>query len=138
MSTYTDGRGKATPATVIRVLAFIVAMLLVSAATLQRSQRAFSGRTTYGDGATSETATVSLTSASATEFDVRNLVPGDSMTRCVDVTYSGSAKGDQLSSIQMMVSGESTPSLADHLTIQGQMGVTGGIWPRALWRRRRL
>lgn len=106
-----------------RVAAVGIGMLAVVAATLQHSQSAFSGTTTQGGGAQTA-ATVKLESGAKQDFAVAGLIPGDTLTRCVDVTYTGDATGDRLQSMRLYSTGDGG-SLADYLTVRGAMGGVG-------------
>lgn len=122
-SSTTGGRAK-TRATAVRVSALVLAMVAVSGVTLQRSQSAFSGTTNYGGEVTS--ATVSLESKANANLNVPDMVPGDSIVRCVDVTYTGTATADQLESVRIYAKDTAAAgSLAPHLQVQVGLGAAG-------------
>lgn len=119
------GRRRRSPAGLIRIVAVVVAVLLVSVITLQRSQSAFSGTTSYGDADVMQAATVKLSSAATGRLDVQNMVPGDSITRCVNVTYDGTATAQQLDSVRLFAADRSGDALGDSLGLTVDMGAVG-------------
>ncbi|WP_226346719.1 hypothetical protein [Agilicoccus flavus] len=127
-----------SPATLIRVLVVVLAMLAVSAMTLQRSQSAFSGTTTYGDSGSVGAARVSLGSKADRPLDVSDLVPGDTIVRCVDVTYDGTATADQLDSLRLYGADPSGGALGQYLGLVVEAGADGttcastGTWSTAM------
>lgn len=93
---YPDGRapdrGRGRAGAVVAIVAAVVGMLAASAIVWQTSQAAFTGSTQ--NTTNSWTAgTVSLTDddAGVAMFSLTGLVPGATATRCITVTYGGSA-----------------------------------------------
>lgn len=124
-NTGSHGHRRRSPAGVIRFVAVLIGVLLVSVITLQRSQSAFSGTTTYGDGDVIQAATVTLTSSATGRLDVANMVPGDTITRCVNVVYDGTATATQLDSVRLFAANGSGDVLGDSLGITIDMGAVG-------------
>jgi hypothetical protein len=71
--------------------AVVIALVLSGAAVLSTSRAAFTD-TTDNSGNSFATGSVELVDddAEAAAFTVTNLTPGDSVTRCIEVTYQGS------------------------------------------------
>lgn len=88
----TEGRRAATLA---RVGGAVAAVLAVSVLTVHTSRAAFTSRTD-NTGSTASAGTVRLTDddAGSAMFTVTNMKPGDTVTRCINVTYSGSLTSD--------------------------------------------
>lgn len=125
MGNNTAAATRVRPSNTIRLVAVLLAVLLVSVVVVQRSQSAFSGTTSYGNG-TLGTSTVSLSNTSAQAFDIGDMIPGDTVVRCVDVRYDGSTTGARLGSVRSFGSDNvATGSLGDYLDIKGEMGPVG-------------
>lgn len=79
-----------SPGVLMRVLAIVLAVLLTTALIIQRSDSAFTSATEYG-GNVVGAGTVTLTDDDAgnSPFAIENMAPGDTVTRCVTVTYEG-------------------------------------------------
>lgn len=117
-------RRRFSPATLFRILAVALALVLVCAVTLQRSQSAFSGQTKMG-GATVGAGQVSLTNTATQGFDVLDAIPGDSVVRCVDVRYTGTVTGDRLSAVKLFTTDAGSTGLEDYLVVRADMGPVG-------------
>jgi hypothetical protein len=80
---------RTAPAKVQLAVAF-AALLLMTALVIRASSAAFSGEV-RNEGNAFETGSLALDTDIATAmFDVENMVPGQTETRCVNVTYEGS------------------------------------------------
>lgn len=115
-----------TPATAIRVTVVVAAMLAVTAATLGRSHSAFSGTTSYGERDNLiQSATVGLGKEAEKTFEVNNMVPGDTIVRCVDVTYNGTATAERLESVRVFGAETSGGGLTEFVSFKAGIGNAG-------------
>lgn len=75
----------------LQIAATLAGMAMVSGLVFQTSSAAFSG-TTASSGNTFTAGTVSLSDddAAAAMFSLSNLKPGDTSTKCIQLTYTGS------------------------------------------------
>lgn len=109
----------------LRALPLVVGLIASAALVLQSTNAAFTGATSNG-ASTFSAATVSLTDddAGAVLFNASNMVPGDSVTRCIKVTYTGSSYA--LDPIRLY-SAVTDTGLAPHLNLVVEQG-TGGTF----------
>lgn len=93
----------ASPTATRKVLAGVVALLLVSLAIVRTSDAAFSAATTNENNAFT-TGQINLSAdASAPLFAEANLVPGDVIANCIEITYNGSVTSADLSEVALAV-----------------------------------
>lgn len=107
-----------SPTSSRKVLAGIVALLLVSLAIVRTSDAAFSAQTT-NEGSQFATGNIDLdtqtTSPLFTEFD---LIPGDVRESCIEITYTGSVGADDLAEVELAVAtGDDAGGLLDELDV---------------------
>ena len=88
-ATNTDTRGRRRLGYVVTALA---ALLVVGLLTIEGSRAAFSASTANGSN-TFSAGSVSITDddAGSVMFNLSNMVPGTTATKCINVTYTGSA-----------------------------------------------
>lgn len=100
-----------SPGVFMRVLAIVVAVLLTTALIVQRSDSAFTSKTDYGGNAVGA-GTVTLTDDDAgnSPFNITNMAPGQTVARCVTVTYDGTI--DAVSDVRMYATYEDTTDAA--------------------------
>jgi len=109
-----------SPTTTRKVLAAIVAFLLVSFAIIRTSEAAFTAETTNPDNAFA-TGGITLTDDFTNPmFDEEFLVPGDVIEECILITYDGTVDVSTLSEVTLAVAvtGANTNGLADELLVQ--------------------
>lgn len=79
----------------MRVFVVIAALLIVGIVTLQGSKAAFTATTTNGvNNFTSGTVVLSDDDAGGVMFNLTNMAPGTTTTRCINVNYTGSLTSD--------------------------------------------
>lgn len=120
----TTSRQRRSPANLMRILAIAVAVLLTSGLVLQRSESAFSSKTDYS-GNTLGVGSVTLTDNDAgnTYFNLTAMKPGDSQTKCVLVTYSGTI--DPAANVVMYGSYGVSNTAAQYLDLTLKVGPSG-------------
>lgn len=92
-----------SPTTTRKVLAGIVALLLVSLAIVRTSDAAFSAQTTNQNNQFA-TGDIDLGNDAASPlFDETNLIPGDVLESCIEITYTGSVASDDLAEVELAV-----------------------------------
>lgn len=80
------------PARGRQALAGLLALVLVSVVVLRTSQAAFTAQV-VNEGNSFTAGSIELTSGAAGAlFDVRDLAPGSSVTRCITIVYAGTAR----------------------------------------------
>lgn len=101
------------------VVPAIVAFALVSLLVLRTSSAAFTASTDNEDNSFATGQIELADDAVGALFEVTGLVPGDSHTRCITVTYTGSVPAGQLDAVRLYAAGPvSDPgALADALRI---------------------
>jgi hypothetical protein len=109
-----------------RTISVAAALLLVVFLVIGRSRAAFSGSTT---NATNHVSTGSVTlgdndSGTAMFDNVTDLVPGNSVTRCITVTYSGSSNPGNVKLYGALAS--QTNNLASNVNISIDQGTWSG------------
>lgn len=105
-------------------IAVLLAAVVASAAVLATSSASFTA-TTDNTGNNLRTSTVVLTAGVGQAlFDVDGLTPGETVRRCVEVTYDGTLAGP--SAVRLYSRGFRDPSgLADHLDVVVVEGAAG-------------
>lgn len=105
-----------------QLAAAIAGLAMVSGLVFQTSSAAFSGTTT-NTGNSFAAGTVSLTDddSGSAMFSLTNLKPGDSSTKCIELTYTGSLA----SSIKMYGAIGGGTSLGQYLTVTITSGTPG-------------
>lgn len=119
-----------SPTTTRKVLAGIVALLLVSFAIVRTSDAAFSAQTTNennqfatGDIDLDDDADLAL-------FNETNLIPGDVLESCIEITYTGSVASDDLAEVELAVDvGTDVDGLLDELGVATDITDTCGDDP---------
>lgn len=125
MSSSTQRRPiRLNPARTARVGAVVMATLLASVVVTQRSSSAFSAST--DQDVSVGASTMKLTASDTTPFQVANMVPGESASKCVEVTYTGSAPQSKLTEVKLY--GTSSGDLAP-LDATVSMGPAGSTCP---------
>ena len=106
---------------VARLAALTVSVVVASVFTLNASRAAFTA-TTSNTGNSWSAGTVVLTDddASAVMFNVTNMKPGDTNTKCIKVDYTGSLAADV-----KMYGAVAGTGLATHLTATVEVGAGG-------------
>lgn len=101
----------------------VVSALAVGALAFSATNAAFTG-TTSNTGNTFAAATVSLTDDDfgGTNFQVADMIPGDTVTDCIEVQYTGSTT--DLAGLRLY--GTASGALADDLTLTVRHGVAAG------------
>jgi hypothetical protein len=89
-ATYDTRAAHRSPAGLIRMLAVVIAVLMVSLLVIQRSESAFNA-TTDNTGNQIAAGTIALTDndGGSAMFNVTNSVPGVTTTQCLTVSYTG-------------------------------------------------
>lgn len=110
----------------LQIGAAIASLLLVSLLVLRVSSAAFSAQTD-NPGNSWATGQISLTDddgggVASAMFDVTNMVPGDSVTKCITVTYTGAADPSAVKLYTAITDG----GLGDHLDVTIAEGDGGG------------
>ena len=107
-----------SPTTSRKVLAGIVALLLVSLAIVRTSDAAFSANTTNENNQFA-TGDIDLdNNASSPLFEETNLVPGNVRDNCIEITYTGLVTSDDLAEVELGVTpGSDDDHLLDHLDV---------------------
>lgn len=110
----------------IRVTAVAVAMLAVCLLVVSRSTSAFSG-TTSNTGNSLSTGSVTLTDndGGTALFDVSNMNGGQTVSRCIEVTYTGTST---VSAVRLYGS-SSASALTPYLELVVERGSTGATCP---------
>lgn len=121
---------RSKPATTIVIAAFIAACLLMSFLVVRSSRAAFQA-TTDNSGNSFASGTVVLTDddSSSSMFSVTNMAPGDVVTKCIKVSYTGSISGP-LTAVKLY--GSTSGTLASSLELKvdvGDAGVAGAAFP---------
>lgn len=79
----------------VRVFVVIAALLMVGLVTLEGSRAAFTATTTNGvNNFAAGTVVLSDDDAGGVMFNLANMAPGTTTTRCINVTYTGSLTSD--------------------------------------------
>jgi hypothetical protein len=106
-----------SPTTARKLVAGVVALLLVSLAIVRTSDAAFSAQTTTDDISFS-TGQIDLDNDATTPlFDESNLIPGDVVASCVLITYDGSVAAADLTPVDLAVDLGNDDALLDHLDV---------------------
>ena len=113
--------------TSLQILAAVGGLAMTSLVTWQATGAAFSGTTANSSNVfSSGTVTLVDDDANAVMFDTSAapMVPGDSLTKCIEVTYTGTSY--DLTAVRLYASlGTNVDSFANHLDITIEQG-TGG------------
>lgn len=113
------------PARAARVGVVLMATLLASVVVTQRSSSAFSAST--DQDVSVGASTMKLTASDTTPFQVANMVPGESATKCIEVTYAGSTPQAKLTEVKLY--GTSSGDLGPYLDGTVSMGAAGSTCP---------
>ena len=107
---------------VIQIGAIGVALIMVGLLTIQGSQAAFTASTNNGvNNFASGDVSISDDDGAQVMFDLSNMAPGTTATRCINVTYTGSLTADV--KLYGTVAGlPLTPGLAPYLDTQIDIG----------------
>jgi hypothetical protein len=110
----------------LHVAATIAALLMVSLLVVRASSAAFSAQTDNPSNSWA-TGAVALSDddgggAGSAMFDVTGMIPGDTITKCIAVTYAGSADPSPVK----LFSTVTDNGLADHLDVTVREGDGGG------------
>lgn len=113
---------RATAANAAAVLAALAALALVGVMVLRTSSAAFTA-TTENAGNSWDSGSVVLTDSDAgtAMFAATNLAPGDTITRCITVTYGGS-----ITPAQVRLYGQVSGQLASYLDVEVNRGTRTG------------
>jgi len=112
-------------ATLARIAAVVVSVAMVSMLIINESRAAFTA-TTENTGNGFAAATITLTDndgGSTAMFNVSNMVPGQSVVSCIEVTYTGSVTTNGVKVYRGAYT--DSGSFADHLDIQIEEETTG-------------
>lgn len=107
-----------SPTTTRKVLAGIIALLFVSLAIVRTSDAAFSAQTT-NEGNQFATGNIDLGGSTTSPlFNETNLIPGDVLESCIEITYTGSVGSDDLAEVDLTAdTGDDTGGLLAHLDV---------------------
>jgi hypothetical protein len=107
-----------SPTTARKLVAGVVAFLLVSLAIVRTSDAAFTAQTTTDD-ISFTTGNIDLDNSATTPlFDESNLIPGNVLESNVLITYTGSVGTDDLTAVDLAVNpGPDNDDLLDHLEV---------------------
>lgn len=105
-----------------QLAAAVAGLAMVSGLVFQTSSAAFSGTTTNtGNSFTAGTVSLTDDDSSTAMFSLSNLKPGDSSTKCIQLTYTGSLA----SSIKLYGAIGGGTSLGQYLTVTITSGTPG-------------
>ncbi|MBK9179184.1 MAG: hypothetical protein IPM45_06345 [Acidimicrobiales bacterium] len=116
------GRRRAGRGSLVRLLAVVAAVVIGAVAIFSRSQAAFTA-TTENNGNSFSAGTVALVDDDSANvmFNASNLKPGDTLTKCITVTYQGSITP----SVVKLYGTSAGTGLAQYLNTTVEVG-TGG------------
>lgn len=113
-----------TPARTARVGAVVFTSLLVSGIIMERSSSAFTASTGGREGNWTA-GNMALTASGPAELNILSMVPGDSTTECIDVTYTGTVPQEKLTEVRLRSDGSGvTGDLAPALDLTVDMGAS--------------
>jgi hypothetical protein len=121
-----SGRAKAWAA---RSLTLIASLAVVSVLLLNGSRAAFTDATeTATNNWTAGTVDLVDDAGGVAMFNTSNMVPGDTVTKCIAVTYSaGATRAAQVDVRLYSTSVSTTNAMSSHLTTQVEVGTGGGF-----------
>lgn len=109
----------------MRVGAAAVSFLLVGFLVMQTSSAVFSGTTTNtGNQVSASNVEITNDHGGTALFSVTDVVPNDTITRCITAEYTGSATGSDLAGVKLYANSDYNDTAGDTADFSAQLNLT--------------